>query len=154
MLVPTLTKGGFSADDRGIVRFVNGFRFDLANIKRFYMLENWRPGFVRAWHGHRTESKYIMVVSGAALVQAVPLNNLEAILAFPSIAECKLYSFVLTENEPAVLYVPGGYANGAKALIEGTRIMHFSDLAMEDTHGDDVRFDWDILPHVWDEQQR
>ena len=38
--------------------FVNDFNFE--NVKRFYQVENHRQGFIRAWHGHKKEGKYIL----------------------------------------------------------------------------------------------
>ena len=65
--------GDLAIDDRGSVRFVNDF--DFAGVKRFYMVENHQAGFVRAWHAHRREGKYIMVVQGAAIVAAIKIED-------------------------------------------------------------------------------
>ena len=51
MSEPLLIEGGLAVDDRGEVRFVNGFGFE--GVKRFYAVSNHQPGFVRAWHAHR-----------------------------------------------------------------------------------------------------
>ena len=59
---PTLVKGGVAFDDRGSVSFVNDF--DLAPVRRFYVVRNHEPGFVRAWHAHREEAKFITAVEG------------------------------------------------------------------------------------------
>ena len=67
--VPYVIEGGLVVDDRGEVGFANGFHFD--GVKRFYTVSNHRAGFVRAWHAHRREAKYITVVQGAAIVAAV-----------------------------------------------------------------------------------
>ena len=52
--------GGIATDDRGCVRFVNDFNFK--GVKRFYQVENHRQGFIRAWHGHKKEGKYVYTV--------------------------------------------------------------------------------------------
>ena len=72
---PVLHNGGLAVDDRGAVGFVNGF--DFAGVKRFYTVRNHRGGFVRAWHAHRREAKYVTAVSGAALVGAVCIDDWE-----------------------------------------------------------------------------
>ena len=59
-LVPRVIEGGRSVDDRGEVGFINDF--DLAEAKRFYTVTNHQAGFVRAWHGHRNEAKYVTVL--------------------------------------------------------------------------------------------
>ena len=58
MDAPWLIEGGLAVDDRGIVSFVNDF--DFAGVKRFYMVSNHKAGFVRAWHAHKHEAKYVM----------------------------------------------------------------------------------------------
>ena len=67
--------GGLFADDRGFLRFVNDF--DFSNVKRFYQVENHSRGYIRAWHGHNKESKYVYVAKGSALVGAVNLESEE-----------------------------------------------------------------------------
>src|ERR1700688_4007691 len=69
----SLTQGNIGIDDRGSVSFVNDFRFE--GVKRFYLVTNHRAGFVRAWHAHRKESKYVTVVQGAAVVAAVSIDD-------------------------------------------------------------------------------
>src|SRR5438093_11036925 len=102
---PILYEGGVSVDDRGLVSFVNAF--DFANIKRFYTVRNHRPGFVRAWHAHRRERKYVTVVQGAALVGAVAIGD-----SLDPPRDAKTYRFVMSAAKPGVLYIPAGYANG------------------------------------------
>jgi dTDP-4-dehydrorhamnose 3,5-epimerase-like enzyme len=75
MALPKLIDGAISADDRGEVSFVNDFTF--GGVKRFYVVSNYRPGLVRAWHGHRHEEKYVIAVCGAAVVCAVKIDNWE-----------------------------------------------------------------------------
>jgi len=68
-----IINGGISVDDRGSVRFVNDFNFE--NVKRFYQVENHRKGFIRAWHGHKKEGKYVYVSSGTALIGVVNMDS-------------------------------------------------------------------------------
>jgi dTDP-4-dehydrorhamnose 3,5-epimerase-like enzyme len=141
---PKLIKGGIAVDDRGSVSFVNDFDFN--NVKRFYMIENHKQGFIRAWHGHKKEGKYFMVVRGSALVCGVEIDNWEN----PS-KHLKIHRFVLSEKSPAVLHLPAGYANGAMSLTEDAKIIVFSDSLLQDSLNDDIRFDsrywdpWDII---------
>src|SRR5260221_10986430 len=74
-MAPELLRGALAVDDRGEVGFVNEFRFD--NVKRFYTVANHETGFVRAWHGHRREAKFVLVTSGAALVCCVEVDDWE-----------------------------------------------------------------------------
>jgi len=147
---PRIIRGGVAVDDRGTVTFCNDF--DMTKIVRCYMLENHEQGYVRAWHGHAVEAKYVMVLSGVAIVGAVEM----IIGAFdgPYIdGRCSAERFTLHSNGD-VLYIPPGYANGHKNLITGTRVMHFSTMTLAETQGDDYRFDSDIHGWVWDVKER
>jgi dTDP-4-dehydrorhamnose 3,5-epimerase-like enzyme len=137
---PTLFAGGLAVDDRGELGFVNDFHFE--GVKRFYTVSNHRQGFVRAWHGHRREAKYVTAVSGAAVVGAVAIDDWEA----PAIST-HVHRFILSAHKPTVLYIPSGYANGFMSLTPDLKLMFFSTSTLEESSGDDIRFDsrrWDI----------
>jgi dTDP-4-dehydrorhamnose 3,5-epimerase len=142
MAIPRLIEGGLTVDDRGVVSFVNDF--DFAGVKRFYIVTNHKSGFVRAWHAHRHESKYVMVVQGAAIVAAVAIDDWE----HPS-KDAQVYRYVLSAQKPAVVYIPAGYANGFMSLTPDAKIMFFSTSSLEESCGDDVRYD----PRYWDAWQ-
>ncbi len=129
-----LIKGGLAVDDRGSVSFVNEFNFD--GVKRFYIVENHKQGFIRAWHGHKNESKYALVVKGSALVCAVKVDDWEN----PS-KDLEIKRFVLSEKSPSVLFIPAGYVNGFMSLTEDMKIIYFSTSSLEESLGDDFRFD-------------
>ncbi|HEY2220136.1 MAG TPA: dTDP-4-dehydrorhamnose 3,5-epimerase family protein [Gaiellaceae bacterium] len=130
---PELLQGGLAVDDRGEVAFVNEFAF--ADVKRFYTVSNHAVGFVRAWHAHRNEAKYVLAVSGALLVGCVEIDDWER----PS-RDLEVHRFVLSERDPAVLRVPAGYANGFMTLTEGAKAIFFSTRTLEESLGDDFRF--------------
>jgi dTDP-4-dehydrorhamnose 3,5-epimerase-like enzyme len=136
---PVLITGGLAADDRGELTFVNDFRFE--GVKRFYTVSNYRQGFIRAWHGHKRESKYVTAVSGAALVGAVCIDNWEQ----PS-RELHVERFVMSAHRPSVLYIPAGHANGFMSLTADLKLIFFSTSSLEESQGDDFRFD----PRYWD----
>lgn len=134
-----LIDGGLFVDDRGQVSFVNGF--DFLGVKRFYLVENHEKGFIRAWHGHKIESKYVFVTKGTVLMGVVDLET--------EVPE----TFILSANKPQVLYIPAGHANGFKTLTDDAQIMFFSTTTLEESHGDDYRYDykkWDI----WEIERR
>lgn len=137
---PVLYGGGLAVDDRGEVGFVNGF--DFAGVKRFYTVRNHRSGFVRAWHAHRREAKWVTVVAGAALVGAVPIDDWD----HPSPSQ-PVRRYVLSALQPAVLGIPAGWANGFMSLTADTRLVFFSTATLDESREDDVRYDarhWDI----------
>lgn len=141
METPKLITGGVSVDDRGSLRFVNDF--DFSGVKRFYQVQNHRRGFIRAWHGHKVESKYVYVVKGTALIGAVPLEGDSPIVV----------KFTLSDKTPRVLYIPNNYANGAMTLEEDTIIQYFSTSTLEQSKGDDIRFPYDKW-NIWQEDFR
>jgi len=139
MASPQLLEGGLVVDDRGEVGFVNDF--DFADVKRFYWVANHRSGFVRAWHAHRREAKYAVVVQGAAVIAAVEVDNWDS----PS-KDNKVWRYVLSAQRPSVLYIPPGYANGFMSLTAETKLIFFSTVSLEESRHDDVRYD----AHYWD----
>ncbi len=132
--MPYLVSGGQNVDDRGVVRFVNDF--DFKNVKRFYQVENHRCGFIRAWHGHKIEEKYIYVVRGSALVGAVNLDTEE------------IQSFILSSKNPRILWIPKNHANGFMTLEEDTILIFFSSLSIEESKQDDIRYPYDKW-NIW-----
>jgi|SRR4051794_33514516 dTDP-4-dehydrorhamnose 3,5-epimerase-like enzyme len=137
---PVMMAGGLAADDRGELGFVNDFRFE--GVKRFYTVANYRQGFIRAWHGHKREAKYVTAVSGAAVVGAVRIDNWDE----PS-RDLAVDRFVLSAHKPSVLYIPSGFANGFMSLTPDLKLMFFSTSSLDESQGDDFRFDaryWDI----------
>lgn len=137
MKVMNFIKGDISCDDRGFVSFVNDFKFN--NVKRFYLVENHQIGYIRAWHAHKYEEKYVYVVSGSVMVSGVqiegdwdkPLKN------------SKISSFVLSDKKPGVLHIPKGYANGFKTLSDDAKIIFYSTSKLEDSLNDDYRYEYD-----------
>jgi dTDP-4-dehydrorhamnose 3,5-epimerase-like enzyme len=128
-----LIRGGLAVDDRGEVGFVNDFTFD--GVKRFYTVSNHEHGFVRAWHGHRNEAKYVMALTGAALVCCLEVDDWEA----PS-PDLEVQRFVISERSPSVVHVPAGFVNGFMTLTGDAKLIFFSTSTLEESLGDDVRF--------------
>ncbi|RJQ26457.1 sugar epimerase [Candidatus Parcubacteria bacterium] len=135
---PKLMQGGVGIDDRGEVGFVNEFNF--SGVKRFYTVKNYRRGFIRAWHAHRREAKYVTVVKGTAIVGAVKIDNWEN----PS-KELKIHRYVLSAGKPSMLFIPNNYANGFMNLTDDTILVFYSSSTLEESQGDDTRYD----AHYW-----
>lgn len=137
---PVMMSGAIAVDDRGEVGFVNDFCFQ--GVKRFYTVSNHRSSFVRAWHGHRREGKYVTAIVGAAIVGAVKIDDWEN----PS-KDLPVERFVLSARKPSVLFIPPGFANGFMSLTDDLKLMFFSTSTLDESAGDDIRFDcrlWDI----------
>lgn len=151
-----IIEGKSIVDDRGVVSFVNDF--DFKDVKRFYTVTNHKIGFIRAWHGHKKESKYVYCVKGSALIGTLPIFNWEddgsseELMTFSEM-RCRTQSkesvqkFVLSANTPSVLFIPAGYANGFMSLTDDCILTFFSTATLEESKGDDYRFParlWDI----------
>lgn len=136
-----LIKGGLSVDDRGKVTFVNDF--DFSDVKRFYVVENHSRGFLRAWHGHEREGKYVFVVSGAAIVAYVPIRG-----------EWELNRVVLSADNPQILFIPPGNYNGFKTLTDDAKIIFYSTATLEESRDDDIRERADIWRGIWEIEER
>ena len=137
---PRIFDGGLSIDDRGEVFFVNDFNFE--SVKRFYIVTNHTAGFVRAWHAHKHEAKYIMAVSGAAIIGAVKIDDWEQ----PS-KDLPIQRHIISSKKPQVIYIPPGYANGFMSLTAESKLVFFSTSTLQESVGDDIRYDanyWDI----------
>lgn len=127
--------GDIAVDDRGKVTFCNDF--DFKDVKRFYMVENHEKGFVRAWHGHKKEGKYVFVPRGWIILATVSMEDEE------------LERYVLSADKPRVLYIPPGFYNGFKTMTEDTQVIFFSTSTLEDSKGDDVRKPAHWHSYVW-----
>jgi len=128
----TLINGNTFVDDRGTLKFINGFNFE--GVKRFYQVENHERGFIRAWHGHKKEGKYAYVAKGTAWIGIVDMETK---------AEEK---FVLSAKTPKVLWIPPGKYNGFQTLEEETIIFFFSTVTMDEAKGDDFRLSYEKFP--------
>lgn len=147
---PTLITGKRVFDDRGSVGFINEFNFNDSDIKRFYMVENFSKGMVRAWHAHKLENKYVTVVRGAAVIGAVKLTELDYSRPDKGLVPMR---FVLTSQNPTILAIPAGYANGAMSLTDDTVLFYFSTATLEESKNDDYRINsryWNI----WNIEER
>ena len=146
MIDPSIIDGGLAVDDRGELVFANDLL--LSDYKRFYVIKNHTPQFVRAWHGHKKESKAIVVLQGSALVGAVAIDDWEN----PS-TNLKVHRYVLSAKKPQVLLIPAGFANGIMTLVSDSTVLVFSSSTLQESSGDDFRFPsryWDI----WQVEER
>jgi dTDP-4-dehydrorhamnose 3,5-epimerase-like enzyme len=129
-----LLHGGEFEDARGKLIFFNDF--DLTAVKRFYIIEHPDIEVIRAWQGHQKEEKWFYVLDGAFKLVLVQPDDWEN----PSL-KLNTEEFVLEASQQKLLHVPGGYANGFKALKSKSRIIVFSSFTVEESAKDNFRFD-------------
>jgi dTDP-4-dehydrorhamnose 3,5-epimerase len=133
---PTIIKGGTFSDERGQIRFVNDFHFN--DVKRFYFIKHPNTDFIRAWQGHQFEKKYFYPISGSFVVAWVKIDD------FNNPSEDLIPEYhILSANNSEILSVPKGYANGLKALESDSGLMIFSDMSLEESSSENIRFPFD-----------
>jgi dTDP-4-dehydrorhamnose 3,5-epimerase len=140
-------QGGISVDDRGSLRFINDFDPMTYGVRRFYQVENHEQGFIRAWHGHRREAKFVYVPRGSILLGAVKLDSHSDKLTG------NINKFILSDKQPKTIYIPPGYSNGFKTLEKDTIVIFFSTSTLEESKGDDIRADYNVI-NIWDKDYR
>lgn len=131
-----IIKGSHHTDHRGTIRFVNDFTFD--GIKRFYTITHPDTNIIRAWQGHKLETKYFYVTKGSFLINWIKIDNWEK----PSL-DLKINTHILSDQESEVLIVEPGHANGFKSLEPDSTMIVFSDMSLEESKSDDYRFPMD-----------
>jgi len=117
-------EGNFHEDSRGVIRFVNDY--DMVRVVRMYCIEP-KLGVIRAWQGHKKETKWFYATKGSFLVKTIKMDTLEK------------KEYHLKDTESKVLEISGGHYNGFEALEEGSVLMVFSDFGLEESKGDDFR---------------
>lgn len=144
--IPCIIKGGAFVDPRGSMRFVNDFRF--GDVKRFYFIKHPDTSVVRAWQGHQFEKKYFYPISGSFVVAWVKIDD------FLNPSKDLIPEFhILSSQNSEIVSVPKGYANGLKALEPNSELMIFSDMKLEESVNEKIRFpanwwlDWETLEH-------
>ena len=96
----SLIHGGQHTDERGTVSFVNDF--DMAPVKRFYIIEHPDTTIARAWQAHKKEQKWFYVVAGSFKVVLVKPDDWEK----PSENDM-VQEFILKSGMNQVLHIPG-----------------------------------------------
>ncbi len=132
-----LISGNIYTDERGSLNFFN--EFDMTPVKRFYTIEHPKTDTVRAWQGHKIETKWFYVLQGAftiLLIKPDQWNN-------PSPNQT-IEKFSMKQGDNTVLKIPGGYINGFKADMQHSKLMVFSDATLTESELDNFRFDKEL----------
>ncbi len=141
IMKPSIIRGSIFKDTRGIIRHTNDFK--LTNVCRFYTIQHSDTETIRAWQGHEFETKYFVPINGKFVVAWVEIEDFKN----PSqnlVAEYKL----LSDDQPSILHIPPGHANGLRALENNSIIGVFSDMDNDKSVKEKIRypsglwFDW------------
>jgi dTDP-4-dehydrorhamnose 3,5-epimerase len=138
MPLPELLLASAFHDQRGLLYAWSAF--DLKPIVRVYTIEPANTNILRAWQGHFKERKWFYAASGSFEVQTIPIDP----SGKPDTDQ--RYKWMLNAADSPVLAIPGGFLNGFRALEESSRLMVFSDLDLEASKADDIRFSLEEIP--------
>lgn len=114
-------------DDRGHIIALGKFdpKFD---TKRFYVIHNHKQGFVRAWHGHKEESKVLICLEGKYKVCTWKMGKDQPVEIVPR---------YLSPGD--ILYIKPGYYHGTQNLTVENQLLVLSDKTLEESMQDDFR---------------
>lgn len=97
-------------------------------------------GIVRAWQGHKLETKWFHVIKGKILVKIRDINSGKLVLTQE-----------LQANRPTVLKINPGHYNGFEGLEDDSILMVFSDLSLQASKDDDYRISTEKIS--WDSDE-
>ncbi|GAA3779579.1 WxcM-like domain-containing protein [Flavobacterium ginsengiterrae] len=133
---PKIIQGGSFSDHRGNISYVNDFSF--TDIERFYIISNSKENPIRAWQGHKLDTKNFYCISGSFNIHFVKIDNWEN----PS-KDLTIESVFVSESDSKIIHIPAGYANAVESLEENSRLISFSTLPLGNVKEDDVRYPLD-----------
>lgn len=131
-------QGGIAEDHRGSIRFVNDF--DMAAVKRFYIIENKDTETIRGWRAHRIEQRWFYVLAGAFSMKSVRIDNWDE----PSSA-LPVEETIMRSEDQRVVHVPVGYGTAFQALAPGSRLLVFADHGIDHAKHDDYTYPADYF---------
>ncbi|WP_262896180.1 WxcM-like domain-containing protein [Luteirhabdus pelagi] len=115
---PKLIPGGIHKDKRGMLQFLNDF--DMSPIKRMYVTTHHDTKTIRAWMGHKIESRWFFCTRGAFIIRLVAIGKDDSPTG-------PVRSFQLKSSASEVLFIPPGYASGFKAEEEHSSLLIMAD---------------------------
>lgn len=136
-MVPTLLKGNRHEDSRGSLLYNN--EFNSAAIKRFYIIENAIPNFVRGWRGHQIEERWFSAIQGSFAIELIAPDNWEV----PS-KKLERFRFELQSKTLDILHIPSGYVSSIESLCEGSKLLVMANYSMGEID-DEYRYETDYF---------
>lgn len=132
-MIPKIIQGGNFSDYRGTISYVNDFSFQ--DIERFYIISNSEENPIRAWQGHKLDSKNFYCLSGSFKIHFIKIDNWEN----PS-KDLIMETVVVSESESKIVNIPSGYANAIESLEANSKLISFSTLPLANVKEDDIRY--------------
>ncbi|WP_291142765.1 WxcM-like domain-containing protein [Flavobacterium sp. UBA7680] len=135
-MMPKIIQGGNFSDHRGTISYVNDFSFQ--DIERFYIISNSQENPIRAWQGHKLDSKNFYCLKGSFKIHFVKVDDWDN----PS-KDLLIETIFVSESESKIVHIPAGYANAIESIQENSKLISFSTLPLTKVKEDDVRFPFD-----------
>jgi dTDP-4-dehydrorhamnose 3,5-epimerase-like enzyme len=129
---PLLIVGGKNSDERGKIFHVN--KFDLTSVKRIYIIENKNIFISRGWKGHMIESRWFFCSKGSIEIQIAAINSF-------STKNNELTTFILSDDDLNILYVPKGHATMVRQIKDKSRLVALSDFKLGVSNDEDLRWE-------------
>lgn len=132
-MIPKVIQGGNFSDQRGTISYVNDFSFK--DIERFYIISNSDENPIRAWQGHKLDTKNFYCLRGSFKIHFVKIDNWES----PS-KNLAIETITVSESDSKIVHIPAGYANAVQSLETNSKLISFSTLPLINVKEDDVRY--------------
>jgi len=123
-------------DQRGKLFYDNDF--NMADIKRLYIIQPGENKTLRGWQGHQLERKWFFCARGRYEVFVVTVTDFKN----PDL-EMEPNIFVLDAAQPKLLCIDKRSATAFRPLENDSSLMVFSDMTVEESKKDDYRFNID-----------
>lgn len=133
---PRLLLGSIHLDNRGKLFHINNF--DLTPVKRIYVIENIHVNYNRGWKGHLLEKRWFYCAKGEIEIQVVPISCFET-------NKPKIETFILTEKNLDILFIPNGFATSIKQKEMRSRVVAMSDYFLGESDDENLRWDSDYF---------
>lgn len=119
-------------DHRGTI--ISSNNFDMSRIKRQYIIEHNEPSIIRAWQGHKNESKWMRCLKGSFVINLIKPVNIEN----PTGTElAEIIPLLASQNQ--ILQIPGGYFTGIKSVSKYSMLQIYSDVCYAEASLDNLR---------------
>lgn len=132
-MIPKIIQGGNFSDHRGTISYVNDFKF--SDIERFYIISNSEGNPIRAWQGHKLDTKNFYCLTGSFNIHFIKIDNWEN----PS-KELTVETIYVSANDSKIVHIPAGYANAIESLEKDSKLISFSTLPLANVGDDEVRY--------------
>ena len=136
-MIPKLVRGNSYKDLRGTLFFNNDF--DMAAIRRIYVIENKSTNVIRAWQGHVIEQRWFSALQGSFKIELIAIDDWN----MPN-KKLERLQYIIDATKLDVLHVPSGCISSIQSFEEGSKLLVMADYLMGEIE-DQYRFPVDYF---------